>query len=111
MTTILPEFPASPGVTRLTARALLLGDRIEAAGLERSDMISATPLAFLAGANGFVALYRFGVAVMIGLSPLEEDEVLGQIKLRLSGPHKHIDDETAVLEIVPEFDDKISPGG
>jgi len=103
--------PAPPAAARVTARALLLGDRIDTAGLERSDMISATPLAFRAGGHGFVALYRFGVAVMIGLSPLEEDEVLGQIKLRLSGPHEHIDDETAVLEVSPELNDKIPPGG
>jgi uncharacterized Rmd1/YagE family protein len=103
--------PAPPGVTRATARALLLGDRIDTPGLERSDMISATPLAFHAGANGFVALYRFGVAVMVGLSPLEEDEVLGQVKLRVSGSHEHTDDESAILEISPELDDKIPPGG
>jgi uncharacterized Rmd1/YagE family protein len=111
MTTILPEFPAPPGVTRVTARALLLGDRIEAAGLERSDMISSTPLAFRAGAKGFVALYRFGVAVMVGLSPLEEDDVLKQVKFRVSGPHEHIDDESAILEISPDLDDKVPPGG
>src|ERR1700682_5711235 len=111
MTTIQPEFPASPRVTRVTARALLLGDRIEAAGLERSDMISATPLAFHAGTNGFVALYRFGVAVMVGLSALEEDDVLKQVKLRVSGPHEHIDDESAILEISPDLDDKVPPGG
>jgi hypothetical protein len=68
-----PQSAASalPAALRVTARALLLGDRIDAAGLERSDMISETPLAFHVGASGFVALYRFGVAVMIGLSPLE----------------------------------------
>ena len=77
------SFPL-PGRRLVTARALLLGDRIEAAGLERSDMISSTPLAFHAGANGFVALYRFGVVVMVGLSPLEEDGVLKQVKLRVS---------------------------
>ena len=103
--------PAPLGVRRFTARALLLGDRIDAAGLERSDMISATPLAFHVGANGFVAFYRFGVAVMIGLSPLEEDDVLKKVKLRVSGPHEHIDDEFAVLEISPDLDDKIPPGG
>jgi uncharacterized Rmd1/YagE family protein len=102
-------FPQSP--SHLTARALLLGDRIDAAGLERSDMISATPLAFHAGQHGFVALYRFGVAVMIGLSPLEEEEVLKQVKARVSGPHAHIDDETALLEISPDQEDKIPPGG
>ena len=52
---------------RLTARALLVGDRIDTAGLERPDMISSLPLAFHAGANGMVALFRFGVAVMVGL--------------------------------------------
>lgn len=101
--------PAPAAVRRVTARALLLGDRIDAAGLERSDMISASPLAFHVGANGFVALYRFGVAVMIGLSPLEEDDVLNQVKLRVSGPHEHVDDKSAVLEVSPDFDDKIPP--
>jgi uncharacterized Rmd1/YagE family protein len=103
--------PAQLAVRRVTARALLLGDRIDAAGLERSDMISATPLAFHTGANGFVALYRFGVAVMIGLSPLEEDNVLEQVKLRVSGPHEHVDDESAILEISSDLDDRIPPGG
>ena len=96
---------------RVTARALLLGDRIDAAGLERADIISSNPLAFQAGAVGFVVLYRFGVAVMVGLSPLEEDVVLTQVKARLSGPHGHVDDETATLEIAPEEEDRIPPGG
>lgn len=103
--------PLAQGALRVRARALLLGDRIDAAGLERSDMISATPLAFHAGANGFVALYRFGVAVMVGLSPLEEDDVLKQVKLRVSGPHEHIDDESAILEVSSDHDDKVPPGG
>jgi uncharacterized Rmd1/YagE family protein len=102
---------AQPALTRVTARALLLGDRIDGAGLERSDMISATPLAFHVGTHGFVALYRFGVAVMVGLSPLEEDDVLKQVKVRVIGSHEPIDDETAILEIAPEHDDKIPPGG
>ncbi len=96
---------------RATARALLLGDRIDAAGLERADTLSANPLAFRAGAGGLVVLYRFGVAVTVGLSPLEEDEVIGQIKARLSGPHAHIDDETATLVVVGEGEDRIPPGG
>src|SRR5579859_3722900 len=40
--------------TRLTARALIVGDRIDTAGLERPDMIAATPLAFRVGSNGMV---------------------------------------------------------
>src|ERR1700722_5595386 len=96
--------------TRVTARALLLGDRIDASGLERSDMISATPLAFRAG-SGFVALYRFGVAVLVGLSPLDEDEVLRQIEVRISGKRDIIDDETATVEVAADGEDRIPPGG
>ncbi len=115
MTTGDPTHPLQlvepTALRRMTARALLLGDRIDAAGLERSDMISSNPLAFRAGAAGFVALYRFGVAVMVGLSPLEEEDVLAQVKLRVSGPHAHVDDESAQLDISPEHEDKIPPGG
>ena len=96
---------------RVTARALLLGDRIDASGLERSDMLSSNPLAFKAGAAGFVALYRYGVAVFVGLSPLEEDEVLNQVKLRVSGQHEHIDDEIAHLDVSAEHEDRIPIGG
>jgi uncharacterized Rmd1/YagE family protein len=111
MTEVKAALGAPQAIARVTARALLLGDRIDAAGLERSDMISATPLAFRVGSAGFVALYRFGVAVMVGLSPLEEDEVLKQVQPRVIGAHASVDDEIANLEIAPDHDDKIPPGG
>eukprot|EP01037_Dinobryon_pediforme_P013849 gene13849-biopygen8478 len=74
-------------------------------------MISANPLAFHVGSSGFVAIYRFGVAVLVGLTPLEEEDFLGKIKLRVIGNRERIDDETVPIAILPEFDDKIPPGG
>ena len=106
-----PEPAASPAPSRLTARALLLGDRIDAGDLERPDMISATPLAFHAGSSGFVAIYRFGVAVLVGLTPLEEEDFLAKIKLRVAGKRERVDDETALIAIAPSHEDKIPPGG
>ncbi len=103
--------PPSQQSNRVTARALLIGDRIDAAGLERPDMISASPLAFRLGASGYVALYRFGVAVTVGLSPLEEDDFLRKIESRVSGKHGKSDDETAIVEITTASDDAIPPGG
>jgi len=97
--------------TRLTARALLVGDRIDTAGLERPDMIAATPLAFRVGATGMVALFRFGVAVMVGLSPLEEEDLLAKLKLRTAGSTVRSDDETAYLDIAADLDDRAPPGG
>lgn len=96
---------------RLTARALLLGDRLDVAGLERSDVLSTTPLAFRAGQDGFVALFRYGVAVLVGLTPLEEDEVIRSLRQRISGEFARHEEETAIIEISPDRDDQIPPGG
>ena len=97
--------------TRLTARALIVGERIDTAGLERPDMISLLPLAFRVGETGMVALFRFGVAVMVGLSPLEEEDTLARLKSRVYGERAKGDDEYAVLEIAPESDEQKSSGG
>ncbi|MBJ6127335.1 RMD1 family protein [Microvirga splendida] len=106
---------SSPGAPmqnlRLTARALLLGDRLEIAGLERSDVLSTTPLAFRTGQEGFVALFRYGVAVLVGLTPLEEDEVIRSLRQRILGEFARHEEETAIIEISPDRDDQIPPGG
>jgi uncharacterized Rmd1/YagE family protein len=102
---------AAPPKTRLTARALLLGERIDTAGLERSDVISRTPLAFRIGAQGHAVLFRFGVAVLVGLSPVEEDDVVRALSARIVGPFARIEDEAAIIEIAPDHDEQIAPGG
>lgn len=102
---------ASPTATRVTARALLLGDRLEVGGLERSDVLSTAPLAFRAGQDGFVALFRYGVAVLVGLSPLEEDEVIRSLRQRIVGEFARHEEETAIIELSPDKEDQIPPGG
>lgn len=102
--------PAAVGKRRLTARAVLLGERIDTAGLERSNVIATNPLAFGVG-QGHVVLFRYGVAVLFALSPIEEDEVLRGIRLRVVGPFAHTDDDIAMIEIDPEGEDQIGPGG
>ncbi|KAF0210582.1 RMD1 family protein [Methylocystis sp.] len=94
----------------LTARALLLGERIDTDGLERADLVSTAPLAFHAGQSGFAVLYRFGVAVLFGLSPLEEDEIVQKIGLRVAGASRG-DDETLIMEATPDGEEKALPDG
>src|ERR1700749_1629136 len=102
--------PVTAG-TRLTARALIVGERIDTAGLERPDMISSLPLAFRVGERGMVALFRFGVAVMVGLSPLEEGRVLSGGRAGAGGGGGGGGGETAVLEIAPDSDEQKSSSG
>src|SRR5258708_25927265 len=95
----------------LTARALLRGERIDTVGLERSDLISTLPLAFRVGGDGYAVLFRYGVAVLIGLSPVEEDEVVRGISTRIVGRFARAEDESATIEIAPDRDEQILPGG
>lgn len=102
---------AAASKRQLTARALLLGERIDVAGLERSDVISTTPLAFRVGRDGYAVLFRDGALVLFGLSVLEEDELIRCVKPRIAGPLPRPEDESVIIEITPERDDQIAPGG
>src|SRR5215831_13551760 len=108
-----PNIPATaPAAKRqITARALLLGERIDLAGLERSDVISTTPLAFRAGNGGYAVLFRYGAVVLIGLSVVEEDELIRGLKPRVIAAFSRGEDETVAIEIAPEREDQIAPGG
>ena len=96
---------------RVTARALLVGDRIDTAGLERSDLISTAPLSFRAGAQGVVTVFRYGVITFVGLTTLEEDEVLRSLSPRIKSEFTRRDEETAIIEQSDERDDQVPPGG
>jgi len=96
---------------QMTARALLLGERIDVAGLERSDVISTTPLAFRAGHEGYAVLFRYGALVLIGLSVVEEDELVRGLKPRIVGTYSRPEVESVTIEITPDREDQIAPGG
>lgn len=96
---------------RVLVRALLVGDRIETAGLERSDTLSSLPLAFRAGANGIAVVFRYGVVALVGLTALEEDDVLRGLRGRIHGEFTVREEESALVEVSAEREDQIPPGG
>src|SRR5262245_66631256 len=83
---------------RCTARALLLGERIDTAGLERSDVISTAPLALRVGSTGFAVLFHSGSVVLVRLSPIEGDEALRGIRALVAAPSAKHQDHGAILE-------------
>lgn len=95
---------------QLTARALLLGERLDTMGLERSDLINTVPLAFKVG-TGYAVLFRYGVAVLIGLSPIEEDTTIRGLQTRIVGRYEKAEEETAAIAVSDGYDDQIPPGG
>ncbi len=107
VTPLSKELPA----TRRSVRALLLGDRIDTSGLDRSEVISTAPMTFRAGQNGLVAVFRFGVVVLFDLSVLEADDVLRRLSPRVIRPLTVREDETATIEAALDRDEQILPGG
>jgi uncharacterized Rmd1/YagE family protein len=97
--------------TRTTARAFSVSERLNTSGLERGDVLATTPLAFRVNEHGVAILFRYGVVVLIGLNALEEDEFLRGLEHRMTGKAARRDEEIAVIELAPEREDQIPPGG
>jgi uncharacterized Rmd1/YagE family protein len=95
----------------LTARAVLLGERIDAAGLERRDALSTAPLAFRVGEQGLAVVFRYGVVVLFGLDPLAEDEVLRAIMPRVLGPFPMKEEEGARLTPAAGREERVEADG
>jgi uncharacterized Rmd1/YagE family protein len=100
-------------VLRSTRRikAMLLSDRIDTAGLEHEGVIATVPLTYRVGAEGLVTLFRYGVAVIMCTTPQEEAEILRSLQPRLISPVAVVEDETLLIEVAPDKEDQILPGG
>jgi uncharacterized Rmd1/YagE family protein len=97
--------------TRKRVRALLLSDRLDTANLEHDGVVSMAPLTFKYGNGGLVTLFRYGVVVIMGLQPPEEEQVLRSLRPRLIRPVAPSEEESVQIEIVPDKDDQVLPGG
>ena len=75
-----------PQTGDLVCRAVLLGARIDTQHIERSDLLAMHPLCLRAGAAGFVVLFRFGIAVLVGLSPIEEADLRASLSRFIRDP-------------------------
>lgn len=103
-----PEFISAEMGTRVTAHALHVGDRINTMGFE-SEALSAVPLAIRVGKAGIAVLFRYGVAVLIGLSPADETGFLEKLKPRIGGKLARFEEETAIVALAGE--DQVQAGG
>jgi uncharacterized Rmd1/YagE family protein len=105
-----PLAPIPPALPVLSARALVLGERIDTAGLERRDAISTAPLAFRAG-DGLAVVFRYGVVVMIGLDPIAEDEILRGVLPRVHGALSEREEETVQLSARDDREEGVGSDG
>ena len=105
-----PEFISAELGTRVTAHALHIGDRISTMGFE-GEALSAVPLAIRVGKTGVAVLFRYGVAVLIGLSLQDESGFLGTLTPRIGGKLERFEEETAIVAVTSETEDQVQAGG
>jgi uncharacterized Rmd1/YagE family protein len=101
---------SDPTAQQITAHALQLGDRINTAGFE-GQILSSTPLAVRVGESGLAVVFRYGVAVLIGLSVQEEAAFLDKLKPRTYGAITPHEEEWAKIETAREAEEPIPVGG
>jgi required for meiotic nuclear division protein 1 len=101
---------SGPNEQVVTAHAIQLGDRINTSGIE-GETLSTAPLAIRIDKAGIAVLFRYGVAVLIGLSPQQEREFLERLAARVSGRFDRYEEETAVIKLADEDEDQVPAGG
>ena len=107
--TTAPSGKQDPAPT-LRIRALMLGDRINASGLEIGTLVSSTPVAFRVHA-GLAVIFRYGVVVLIGLLPSEEKVLVDALKPRVIGELSPYEEETAQAQLCNDENAEVIPPG
>ena len=98
-----------PGVT-LPVRAVLLGERIELKGFDAGQRLATNPVVVAAGEGQHLALFRYGVAVLFGVNPLQEVGVLGQLAPLVGQPYAKRETEDAHVRIDASAEEQILAG-
>ncbi len=104
-----PSAPPSPA-PQVGAHALLIGDRINTAGFE-GQVLSSTPLAVRVGSSGLAVIFRYGVAVFVGLTADEEAEFPERLNGRTFGKITPREEEWAKIQVAGDSGEPIPVGG
>ncbi len=90
------------GKKSIQARALVVGERFDLKAFERAPRLGLAPLIISAGKEGCAVLFRYGVAVLFNVEPLEEVAFLSQLKPLTSDPYPTPEMETEDLSLLSE---------
>jgi uncharacterized Rmd1/YagE family protein len=92
----------NPETRQFTARALLVGQRIDLRALGTQPRLGGGPLAVSVRGGGAAFLFRYGAVVLIDVEPLEEDEFLRQLQPRIQSPNSEPEVEQVAVRVDPD---------
>jgi uncharacterized Rmd1/YagE family protein len=94
----------------VTARAILLGERIDLKGLESTQRLAANPLLISAGERQYAALFRYGAVVLFGVNPLQEVTFVDQLARLVGQPYAKRETEETRLRLDSGGEDRVEGG-
>lgn len=92
-------------------RALQIAEGLDLKGLERDDAFSKNPLAFRTANGGLAVLFKTGAVAFVGMTPIEEEEIVRSLSGRLVKPLSSREVETAQFSVRAEDDDHFASNG
>lgn len=104
MSTIQSEPSLSLPGKPLKCRAMYFGQRLELKQFRYTQYIATNPLAINYGHEGIVILFRYGVAVMYGLSALEENRLQEELIPYIRDPFPEVEEESLDIRIKDDTD-------
>lgn len=94
----------------IRVHALYLGERIDLKPLDVGGRLGIAPLVVHAGRNGCAVIFRYGVAVMFGLDPIEETAFVGDLKRLVRDALSEPLHEEALLSLEADNGDRVKSG-
>lgn len=88
----------------IKCRAVYLGQRIDLRQFRSTQYLAVNPLTINYGHDGIVVLFRYGVAVMYGLTALEENRLFAELAAYVRDPLPEIEDESLDIRPLEESD-------
>ncbi|HLN24934.1 MAG TPA: RMD1 family protein [Patescibacteria group bacterium] len=105
----------SPSLTTsaeiLSVRTVLVGQRIDTKNLEQGPVLATAPLTIRAGREGRAVLLRYGVVVLFGLDPMEEDSFLNSLERLVVEPIDPPESETTRIHLESNTEDRVERSG
>lgn len=89
------------GQDSIRARAILAGQRLNLKAFEIAPRIASSPLVVKAGSHGCAVLFRYGVAVLFDLDPVEEVAFLNDLRTVVQEPYEKTESDEAEIAIDP----------
>lgn len=88
-----------------------MGSRIDFKALEHRQQIAVAPLIVGAADSGCAVLFRFGVAVLVGLDSAEEKAFLNTVISSVSEPFDNPEKEEVRIIVDPSREERVDPSG